>query len=146
MLDTDKQFLQSRPIIKSDLLCTPAALSHVKDLGENKFKDTLEIAFSACPHLLHLSQVYAKSDWSFIRTGKWQQGLDEIEAGFIKAAQASATEEQLMRAIRQLRLHSNYVIALSEILQFMTIEEACECLSKTASIAQVPCCLWSVIP
>ncbi len=128
-------FLERRAIFTSKKIDSRVAREHLEIHRPIANQEQLITIFSTCPHLLQLSQRYAANNLKQILKGEWKLALNELKKEFFNKVSIAQDEANAQSAIRLYKNKSNYVIALSELLGFVSIEESCKLLSEISEYA-----------
>ncbi len=127
--------IKRRTIFISKKIVSKVALEHLDANKPETNQDQLLMIFSTCPHLLHLSQLYAANTLEQILNAEWKLVLEKLEKEFFHKISNAKNENDALQAIRVYKNQSNYVISLSELLGFLTIEESCKLLCRLSEYA-----------
>ena len=127
--------LKRRAIFISKKIASRVADEHLDALRPVNYHDQLFMIFSTCPHLLHLSQLYAANNLKQILNANWRLALENLNKEFFQKISDAQNDKDAILAIRVYKNQSNYVISLSEMLGFLTIEESCKLLSELSEYA-----------
>ena len=122
-------FLEKRQLFFCEKIVSKVVHEHLIEYSPDTNKNTLAMIFSTCPHLFHLSQIYAGQYLKQILSSNWKTALKEIKRVFEQNISSLTDEEEATQTIRLYKNQSNYVIAMSELLGFMSIEDSCKQLS-----------------
>ena len=120
----------NRAIFVNKEVVSKVAVEHLDTLRPHNHQDQLLMIFSTCPHLLRLSQLYGANNLKQILNANWGLLLEKLKTEFFQKISEARNDKDALLAIRVYKNQSNYVISLSELLGFLTIEKSCKLLSE----------------